>query len=65
MRESSNAHFKVDAVAIFLHFHGFLLSLMKLFEEFAMKSYCGNFRTIFWIDNIIVIAFIGGFFDIG
>ena len=40
-------------------------SLMNFFEEFAPKLYFGNFRTIFRIDNVIVITFIGGFFDIG
>ena len=42
----------------------FLLS-HEFFWRICPKTYCGNFRANFLKDNVIVIAFIGGFFDIG
>ena len=61
------AHFKqisVDSVTMSLQFHGFLPS-HEFFWRFAPKSYCGCLRTILRRDNLKVITFIGGFFDIG
>ena len=48
-----------------MHFHEFLTGLMKFFEEFALKLLSLTSEQPIWIDNVKVITFNGGVFDIG